>query len=83
MIHSLLFFRLVATSAAVWILLIAETLVLGYKADRSIFNWPMWLAVGATGGYFMAFVTMLISFCATVCRQRKRDKSMYYAGNQY
>jgi hypothetical protein len=43
----------------------------------------MWLAVGATGGYFMAFLTMLISFCATVCRQRKRDKNLYYAGNQY
>jgi uncharacterized membrane protein len=77
------FSLLVFASAAVWILLISETLVLGYKADRSIFNWPMWLAVGATGGYFMAFLTMLISFCATVCRQRKRDKNLYYAGNQY
>ena len=75
--------RLVAASVAVWILLIAETLVLGYSVNRSIFNWPMWLAVGASGGYLMAFITMLISFCTTVCRQRKRGKNLYYTSNQY
>jgi hypothetical protein len=77
------FFSLVCASAAVWILLIAETLVLGYQAQTSIFNWPMWLAVGATGGYLMAFITILGSFCIGVCRQRKRNTNLYYASHQY
>lgn len=73
---------LVSASVAVWILLIAETLILRYTVDRSIFNWPMWLAVGASGSYFMSLITMLVSFCKAVCRQNKRD-TFYYATDQY
>ena len=44
----------------------------------------MWLAVGATGGYLMAFITMLLSFCAVVCHRRKgRDKDLYRAENHF
>jgi hypothetical protein len=77
------FFSLVCTSIAVWILLISETLALGYSVNRSVINWPMWLAIGASGGFLMAFITMLISFCKSACGQRKRDKNLYYASNQY
>jgi hypothetical protein len=82
-LNEIICFELVFASAAVWILLISETLVLGYKVDRSIFNWPMWLAVGASGGYLMAFITWIISFCKAICNQRRTDKSSYYARNQY
>ncbi|CAF1312956.1 unnamed protein product [Adineta steineri] len=70
-------------SFVVWILLISETLTMGYSVNRSIFNWPMWLAVGATGGYLMALLTMLFSFCAVVCHGRKEDRSLNYAANKF
>ena len=72
---------LVSASVAVWILLISETLVLGYTVDRSIFRWPMWLAVGASGGFLLAFILMLTSFCSTVCCGRRRRRNLYYAEN--
>ncbi|UJR13462.1 hypothetical protein I4U23_000476 [Adineta vaga] len=68
---SILLFITFCASFVVWILLISETLVIGYKVDRSIFRWPMWLAVGATGGYLMAFMTTLIHLCSLACRRRK------------
>jgi hypothetical protein len=58
-------------------------LKMGYTVNRSIFNWPMWVAVGATGGYLMAFLSMLISFCTITCRRRKRDRSLYYQENHF
>ncbi len=68
------FLKLVLASCAVWILLITETLVLGYKVERKMFDWPMWLAVGASGGYLMSFITLIFSFCRVVCKRRKADK---------
>jgi hypothetical protein len=63
--------------------MITETLVLGYSVDRSIFNWPIWLSVGASGGYLMALVTLVSSFCIVVCNRRKRDKHLYMPRDQF
>ena len=63
--------------------MIVETLVLGYKVERSMINWPMWLSVGASGGYLMAFITLLISFCAVVCKRRKRDRYLSHSREQF
>ncbi|CAF1133910.1 unnamed protein product [Rotaria sordida] len=70
------------TSIAVWILVISEVLALGQRAERSVFRWPMWLAVGASGGYLMAFITMILSFCSGLICRRKRG-SKYHAETQF
>ncbi|CAM2723565.1 unnamed protein product [Rotaria socialis] len=71
------------TSAAVWILLISETLKLGIAIDRYMFGWPMWLAVGATGGYLMSLITMTFSFCAISRRKNKILQNYYRPRNQF
>jgi len=71
------------TSFIVWILLISEMRRLGFNIDRSMFNWPMWLAVGATGGYFMSITSMLISYCAIRRRQDKVERNYYHPRNQF
>ena len=78
-----LILSLVCTSIVVWILLIVETLVLGYTVNTSTLHWPLWLAVGASGGYLMSSLTMLISLCAVVRRQRRRDKDLLEARNHF
>jgi len=74
---------IVCTSFIVWILLISETLKLGYTVNRNIFSWPMWLAVGATGGYLMSFLTMLFSYCAIHRRQSKMNENYLQPRNQF
>lgn len=73
----------VCTSFIVWILLISETLQLGVAIDRSIFGWPMWLAVGASGGYLMAFLTMILSCCTQLRRETKMRDNYYNPRNQF
>ncbi|CAF3925820.1 unnamed protein product, partial [Rotaria sp. Silwood1] len=60
------------TSVAVWILIISEIAAFGQKVDRLLFRWPMWLAVGASGGFLLAFITMILSFCRGLSCRRKR-----------
>lgn len=76
-------FSIVCTSFIVWILIISETIRLGISVDRSIFQWPMWVAVGATGGYLVSFITMLFSYCAIRRRQSKMDTNYYHPRNQF
>ncbi|CAF0733911.1 unnamed protein product [Rotaria sp. Silwood1] len=71
------------SSFVVWILLIAETLKLGISIDRHRFSWPMWLAVGATGGYLMSLLTMIFSFCAIYKRKNKINQNYYRPRNQF
>ncbi|CAF0759040.1 unnamed protein product [Adineta ricciae] len=83
---SILLFITFCASFVVWILEISETLVIGYKVDRSVINWPLWLAVGSTGGYLMAFVTTLIHLCSIMCRRRDREvlyKQSEFTRNQF
>ncbi|CAF5142320.1 unnamed protein product, partial [Rotaria sp. Silwood1] len=56
----------------VWILIISEIAAFGQKVDRLLFRWPMWLAVGASGGFLLAFITMILSFCRGLSCRRKR-----------
>lgn len=74
---------LVCTSFIVWILLISETLQLGIAIDRSIFGWPMWLGVSASGGYLMAFLTMMFSCCSQLRRESKMKENYYNPRNQF
>ena len=75
--------RLVCCSFVVWILLISETVRLGNTIDRRMFRWPMWLAVGATGGYLISFLLMSISFCATFRRRKLIKQNYYHQNNQF
>jgi hypothetical protein len=43
----------------------------------------MWLAIGASGGFLMGFIIMLVSYCKSACGQPKRDKNLYFTSNQY
>jgi biotin transporter BioY len=43
----------------------------------------MWLAVGATGGYLMSFITMLFSYCAIRRREFKMETNYYHPRNQF
>lgn len=65
---------LVCTSLVVWILLISETARLGVSINRFMFEWPMWLAVGASGGYLMSFITIIISYCTIRRRGNKMER---------
>ncbi|CAF2334980.1 unnamed protein product [Rotaria sp. Silwood2] len=71
------------SSFVVWILLISETLKLGISVNRDIFSWPMWLAIGATGGYLMSLLTMIFSFCAIKKRKNKIKQNYYRPRNQF
>jgi hypothetical protein len=79
----LFFSSLVCTSFIVWILIISESVRLGVTITSSIFNWPMWLAVGATGGYLMSFITILFSYCAIQRRKSKREQNYSHPRNQF
>ncbi|CAF1930951.1 unnamed protein product [Rotaria magnacalcarata] len=79
----ILLFVTFCTSVAIWILLIAEILSIGQKAETSIFRWPMWLAIGASGGFLMGFISMVLSFCRGLsCRRRRRDE-LYSPENHF
>jgi UPF0716 family protein affecting phage T7 exclusion len=43
----------------------------------------MWVAVGATGGYLMALLSMLVSFCTGICRRRKTGRNLLYQENHF
>jgi hypothetical protein len=58
-------------------------LALGISINPDLFNWPMWLAVSATGGYLMAFITMSFSFCLMCRRENKMGNNFYHSRNQF
>jgi uncharacterized membrane protein len=76
-IFELIYLVIVCNSFIVWILIISETLTLGYSVNRSMFGWPMWLAVGATGGYLMTFITLIFS-CFAICRRKNKMATHNY-----
>ncbi len=43
----------------------------------------MWLAVGATGGYLMSFISMLFSYCAIRRRQSTMDENYNHPRNKF
>lgn len=84
MTFSLFILLIFLASAAVWIIVISATTYFTSPINSSMFNWPMWLAVGASGGYLMAFFFMLFSFCAVCCgRRKKTDKNIYRQDNHH
>ena len=70
-------YHVACASLVVWILIIVEAARLSRRFDREIFHWPMWLAVGSTGGYLISLLFILVSVCHTV-RHRRIIKSHYY-----
>ncbi|CAF2854030.1 unnamed protein product [Rotaria sp. Silwood2] len=62
-------------SVAVWILIISEILAFSQKVERSTFRWPMWLGIGASGGFLMGFISILISFCKGLSCTRNRSNA--------
>lgn len=77
-----LFYRKASASIVVWVLIIVESARLGQKVDRDIFRWPIWLAVGSTGAYFISFLLILVSACRTA-RHRRIIKNHYYQHGEH
>lgn len=79
---SLIVLLTTSASIVVWVLIIVESARLGQKVDRDIFRWPIWLAVGSTGGYLISFLLILISACRTA-RHRRIVKNHYYQHGEH
>lgn len=56
----------------------AETLVIGYQVNTTVIRWPLWLAVGASGGFLMAWISSLIHFCVGLCRRRRPPSPKHF-----
>lgn len=43
----------------------------------------MWVAVGASGGYLFAFISMIVAYCRRGKRRHNGNNNLYAPGNKF